>query len=187
MVVWGDNSYGESTAPAGLSNVVAIAAGSVHSLALKSNGTVVGWGYDFWGQVTPPRGLSNVIAIAAGTDHSLALKSDGTVVGWGGDSLRQATPPAGLANVVAIAAGGADSLAIVAQPSLQAQSDGTNRNLVVHWPLWADGFSLEMTENLPGTSSWVPVGVVPVVVNSQYTLTNPFSATSRFYRLRKGF
>ena len=40
---WGDNSEGQATVPAGLSGVTAIAAGGFHSLALKSDGTVVGW------------------------------------------------------------------------------------------------------------------------------------------------
>ena len=34
------------TTLAGLSEVVAIAAGEFHSLALKVDGTVVGWGYE---------------------------------------------------------------------------------------------------------------------------------------------
>ena len=73
--------------PAGLSGVTAIAAGGYHSLALKSDGTVVGWGATATGQTTIPAGLSGVIAIAAGYHHSLALKSDGTVVGWGDNTM----------------------------------------------------------------------------------------------------
>ena len=64
---------GQTTVPGGLSNVVAIAAGGYHSLALKSDGTVVGWGDNGYGQTTVPAGLSNVAAIAAGGYHSLAL------------------------------------------------------------------------------------------------------------------
>ncbi len=129
VVGWGDSSVGQATPPAGLSNVTAIAAGDVHSLALKSDGTVVGWGYTFgYGAETPPAGLSDVTAISAAHGggiapglHSLALKSDGTVVGWGFDGFGQATPPAGLSGVTAIAAGGFHSLAL--------KSDGT----VVGW------------------------------------------------------
>src|SRR6266446_5455050 len=58
----------------------AIAAAGAHSLALKSDGTVVGWGHNYCGQSTVPANLNGVIAIAAGANHSLALKSDGTVV-----------------------------------------------------------------------------------------------------------
>ncbi len=119
VVGWGNNSDGQLTPPAGLSNLVAIAAGYFHSLALKSDGTVVGWGDPFY--ATTPAGLSNVVAIAAGLFHSLALKNDGTVVGWGDSSFGRLPPPAGLNNVVAIAAGYEHSLAL--------KSDGT----VVGW------------------------------------------------------
>src|SRR5512140_3211399 len=40
VIGWGDNTYGQITVPDGLSNVVAIAAGTYHSLALKADGTV---------------------------------------------------------------------------------------------------------------------------------------------------
>jgi hypothetical protein len=69
VVAWGNNGFGQSTVPSGLSGVIAIAGGRGHSLALRSDGTVVAWGAD--GYV--PSGLSGVIAIAAGGDLSLAL------------------------------------------------------------------------------------------------------------------
>ena len=93
--------------------MVAIAADRSHSLALKSDGTVVGWGYDFYAEATVPVGLREVIAIAAGADHSLALKSDGTVVAWGDNGMGQTSVPVGLRGVAAIAAGGYHNLALV--------------------------------------------------------------------------
>jgi alpha-tubulin suppressor-like RCC1 family protein len=83
-----------------LTNVVAIAAGAYHSLALKSDGTVWAWGFNVDGelgngteagsttpvQVVGPGGqgyLTNVVAIAGADWHSLALKNDGTVWAWG--------------------------------------------------------------------------------------------------------
>jgi hypothetical protein len=113
VAAWGDNSVGETTIPAGLTNAVAIAAAvEYHSLALRSDGTVVGWGDNVYGQTTIPVGLTNVVAIASGVYQSLALRSDGTVAAWGDSSI-----PAGLNNVVAIAAGSYHSLAL--------RSDGT--------------------------------------------------------------
>ena len=124
---FGDNSVGQLTIPAGLTGVTAMDAGELHSLALKSDGTVVGWGDDIFGQATPPAGLSGVTAISAGPGHSLALKNDGTVVGWGSNSDGATTIPAGLNNVTAISAGG--NLASSEGFSLALKSDGT----VVGW------------------------------------------------------
>jgi hypothetical protein len=97
--------------------VVAIAAGSSHSLALKANGTVVVWGYEPTGNVIPPSGLNNAVGIAATTWHDLALRADGTVVAWGADSHGETQVPPGLTNVTAIAAGLWHSMAL--------RSDGT--------------------------------------------------------------
>ena len=99
-----------------------IAAGYPHSLALKSDGTVIAWGENWVGQSTVPDGLNGVIAIATGgyadIGHSLALKSDGTVVAWGNTAN---TVTDGLNGIVAVAAGGAHNLAL--------KNDGT----VVAW------------------------------------------------------
>jgi hypothetical protein len=124
MVAWGGDL------PAGHSNVVAIAVGGYHSLALKSDGTVVAWRLSFsppdpdceheFGQSLVPVDLTNVVAIAAGWVHSLALRSDGTLVAWGAGTansnswpeIGQSRVPTGLSNVVAIAAGMLQSLAL---------------------------------------------------------------------------
>ena len=101
--------------PAGLRNVVAIAAGDDHSLALKADGTVVAWGNSEFGDTTVPPGLTNVVAItgyASGTHH-LALRGDGTVVAWGNNQFGETTIPPGLTNVVAVAVGAYHSLALV--------------------------------------------------------------------------
>jgi hypothetical protein len=91
--------------------VTAVAAGSSHSLALKSNGTVVAWGRTS-GETAVPAGLTGVTAIAAGSFHSLALKSNGAVVAWGGSREGETDVPAGLTDVTAIAAGEEHSVAV---------------------------------------------------------------------------
>ena len=120
-------NYGQSKIPGGLSNVVAIAGGGLHSLALKADGTVVAWGKNNLGQTNVPSGLTNVVAIAAGTDHSLALRADGTVVAWGSNSGGQTNVPTGLSNVIAIAAGSFFSLALKSDGTVAAWGDNAFR------------------------------------------------------------
>src|SRR5258706_7711983 len=83
LVTWGDNFYGQLNLPPGLTNVVTIASGFAHNLALRADGTVSAWGYNAFGQINVPPGLSGVRAVTAGFYHSLALKSNGTLVAWG--------------------------------------------------------------------------------------------------------
>jgi hypothetical protein len=52
VVAWGDNWAGQTTVPAGLTNVTGIAGGAYHSLALKSDGTVAAWGDNRYGAAT---------------------------------------------------------------------------------------------------------------------------------------
>ena len=64
----------------GLSNVVAIAGGYGHSLALKDDGTLVAWGGNWAHQSDLLAGLTNVVAIASGGYQNLALLSALTAV-----------------------------------------------------------------------------------------------------------
>jgi uncharacterized delta-60 repeat protein len=108
---WG--SPGTGTIPGALDNVVQVAAGYSHGLALLNNGTVAAWGSNSMGKLNVPAGLTDVVAIAAGETFSLALKSDGTVHAWGTNPYG----PAGwsnpiASNVVAIDAVGSNASAL---------------------------------------------------------------------------
>ncbi|HEX5400096.1 MAG TPA: immunoglobulin domain-containing protein [Verrucomicrobiae bacterium] len=140
VVVWGDNPFfGLTNVPSAATNVIGIADGGDHCLAVRSDGMVVGWGVDNWGQATPPVGLTNIVAVAAGNQFSFALRDDGTVVAWGNGP----TPPSGLTNVVAISASTpAEGMAL--------KADGT----VVSWG------ALPWEWQIPGnTSNYVAVSL----------------------------
>lgn len=105
VVIWGDNSNGENNVPANATNVVAIAVGGTHVLALRADGSLVGWGDNSWGQISIPPDATNIVAIAAGElPYSLAVRDDGTVLGWGYNVYGEASPPASATNVIAVAA-----------------------------------------------------------------------------------
>lgn len=121
VLIAGTPFAGNTNMPSALSNVVAVAAGGSHVMALRSDGTVRTWlanaGYIFdqaYSVTNVPASVTNVIAIAAGRSHCLALRSNGTVVAWGATSSGQTNVPTGLSNVVAIAAGAFRGYAIKA-------------------------------------------------------------------------
>ncbi|MFB7475669.1 RCC1 domain-containing protein [Kitasatospora sp. NPDC056184] len=145
---WGDNTNGQlgdggtvsrSTTQEikGLENVVRVAAGSGHALAVTGDGELWGFGRNAFGQLgdgstenraTPVRtvGLPGRVRTAgAGGGHSAALLEDGTVWAWGagffcalGEANFGVQPVPvrveGLEDVVDLAVGGAHNLALKA-------------------------------------------------------------------------
>ena len=115
VAAWGNNEHGQlgnGGGPNSLSpvlvdrtgvlagrTIIAVTAGSSHSFALCSDGTLAAWGYNLYGQIgngstsdwsTPVLvNQSGVLAgktittVAAGGDFSLVLCSDGTLAAWG--------------------------------------------------------------------------------------------------------
>jgi alpha-tubulin suppressor-like RCC1 family protein len=113
------------SAPAGLSNVVALVSGVRHVVALRADGSLVGWGEWEWGMTNVPPQLTNTAALAAGDYHTLALTKEGRVFAWGVDFQGQLKIPAPVTNAVVIGAGGFHSLAVTAWGQVYAW--GRNR------------------------------------------------------------
>jgi hypothetical protein len=132
--------YTEPVQVEGLAQVVGIAAGSGHAVAVVKGGTVHTWGNNASGELgdgtttysavpVEIRSLSNVVAVSASHSHTLALLADGTVQAWGSNEFGQlgigsdgdfSTVPVqvgSLTNIVAIVAARTYSMAL--------QSDGT--------------------------------------------------------------
>ena len=128
VVAWGDNRFGQSTVPNGLTGVIAIATGigwnSCQSLALRQDGTVVAWG---------------------------------SILSKDGSQLLEATVPDGLTNVIAIAAGGVHCLALVRQPPLKLQLQVSSNNLRLSWPAEHSTAILESARAFNDSTLWIPV------------------------------
>jgi uncharacterized repeat protein (TIGR01451 family) len=125
----GDGTFTQRNAPVlvtGLTGIfTAVAAGDLHSLALRNDGTVWAWGQNANGQLgngmlestshsTPLQvpGLTNVVAIAANNQSSFAVKSDGSIWAWGSNNadlnvFQQPTPDENMnfPPIVSLAAG----------------------------------------------------------------------------------
>jgi hypothetical protein len=126
VCAWGDDTLGQTDLSAAVTNVVAVAAGAWHSLALRADGRVLAWGDNSSGQCNVPPTLTNALAIAAGRYHNLAIKADGTVAAWGTNNYGQSTVPPGLGQVIAVAAGGRHSLALRLDGSVAAWGDNAS-------------------------------------------------------------
>jgi len=152
----------------GLTDVISIAGGGSHTIALKADGTVWAWGGNWSGQLgvttaetcgyysspcstTPVQvsGLTEVTAIAGGGSYTIALKSDGTVWAWGdnefgqlgvGTRIDSAMPVqvSGLADVTAIVAGDRHTLALKDNSTVWAWGDNRSGQL-------GDGTTIDST------------------------------------------
>lgn len=122
VIAWGNNNDLQIQIPPGLVNATKVAAGALHSIALKTDSTVVSWGSDSFGQTNVPANLTNVVAVSAGATFSLALKSDGSVVQWGTLSAEAPT----ITNGTAVAAGWDHALALLADGTVIAWGTQSN-------------------------------------------------------------
>jgi alpha-tubulin suppressor-like RCC1 family protein len=110
---WGSNNQGATglglttgttlvpTQVGSASNWADASAGGVHSLGIRTDGTLWAWGYNSFGRTglgtdvgaaTTPTQVgsgTNWVAVSAGLDHSLAVRSDGTLWSWGYNGLGQ--------------------------------------------------------------------------------------------------
>ncbi len=152
--VWGDNSLGQlgtggnptpSLVPVALPafvgsngssvNIVHVAAGRSHSLALTEEGRIFAWGDNSQGQLgtgltlnqsvpvpvnqSGPISSRSIVALAAGENHSVALAADGSVFTWGGNSRGQLGTGNTTPSLVPVQVdlGGRKALSLVAGPA----------------------------------------------------------------------
>jgi alpha-tubulin suppressor-like RCC1 family protein len=127
------------TAVPGLADIVQLAAGSTHSLALTRGGQVYVWGDNQYGVLadgtadttvhavpTLVAGLADVVALASSNSTVLALRADGTLVAWGRNNNGQiGNGASGATNVtaptpvlVSLAGGGDPAVALTSVESI---------------------------------------------------------------------
>jgi alpha-tubulin suppressor-like RCC1 family protein len=107
---WGSNSFGRLgdnttisrrspvSVVGGFTDWTQLAAGSLHSLGLRANGTVWGWGDAGFGQlgnnsivdasspVSVVGGFTDWVSVQTGRSHTVALRSNGTTWAWGNNA-----------------------------------------------------------------------------------------------------
>ena len=67
------------------------------------------------------------------------------------------------------------------QPRLAITRAGTN--VILTWSVSASGYILESTTNLGSAVLWTTNSTTPVILSGLNTVTNPISASAKFYRL----
>jgi len=157
---WGDNYYGSiGDGGSGISarrytpvkimdSVVSVSAGSGHTAAITTDGSLWVWGRNNNGQVgngksghrddfnrtpehssTPEKIMDSVVSVSAGGEHTMAIKTDGSLWGWGGNddgqvgngtTTNQLTPIKIMDSVAAVSASFGHTLALKTDGTLWA-------------------------------------------------------------------
>lgn len=112
VAAWGNNSR-QTNVPPNATNLMAIAAGYNHYLALNQQNEIIGWGFNFFNQATHPPGVTNCIAIDAAQNFSVGLKTTGEAFAWGSSS--RTNVPSDPSGIVAIASGNAHGLLLTSK------------------------------------------------------------------------
>lgn len=188
---WGSNTYGQlgtgTTSSSssivqvsGLTDIIAVSAGTDHSMALRNDGTVWIWGRNYYGALgnggtdnlphpipTQMPGLQNVSAISAGTSYSLVI-TNGQVWGWGfndrgqlgnNSTVSQYTPVQesnGFTDVIAISAAIWHSLILRGNGNVFASGD--NYNTVLGNGTNIDSHTFIASSNMPNNITAISAG-----------------------------
>lgn len=174
------------TNPAGINNLISVAAGTAHSLALKANGSLYAWGDNDFGEMGTGTFVSSStpvlvgqeapawVSVELGGQHALARRADGSLWTWGDNSSGQSSlDPAvtnRLANPVRVVT--ADNWSVLSGGFIHSaaiQADGTL------WTWGSNGFG-QLGDN----------STIDRYLPQQVTLTAPVSAANDWFAVSAG-
>ncbi|GIW38397.1 MAG: hypothetical protein KatS3mg074_795 [Meiothermus sp.] len=180
VYAWGRNDVGQlgignTTSPqeapvqiSGLTDVIALAAGDDHTLALRSDDSIWVWGDNPNGELgtgnndpyTNPVPLAGITAraIAAGGNHSVALLADGTVRTWGYNNhgqLGNGTTTSSNTPVTVSTLSGVEAIEAGYEFTLARLSDGTVKS-------WGDDSTFQLGNGATTGDQTTPVDVLGI-------------------------
>jgi alpha-tubulin suppressor-like RCC1 family protein len=204
LAAWGHNYNGQlgigntasATVPVAINSfgalagktVIAVAAGSYHSLVLCSDGTLVAWGANSSGmlgdggttQSTLPLAVAavgalagkTVVTVAAGSNHSMALCSDGTLATWGYNGYGQLGDGSTTSSSVPVAA---STMRVVSGGRFVAATSGQGANhslgIIAEPPAPRIAVEQPAGTDLTNGTSTVDFGTSPVGIGVSRTFT----------------
>lgn len=127
---------------------MAIAAGSSHTVGLKSDGTVVATKYidipgDLYSGQCEVSDWRDIVSVVAGDNHTVGLKAEGTLVAAGSNQYGECNV-SDWSNVVALVAGPSRTLGLKADGTIVAAgSNHFGENNITDWKLFESYLTID--------------------------------------------
>ncbi len=106
--------------PAGLRNVVEVAAGAAFFAARRGDGSLACWGNNTFGQCNVPAGIGPVISVDTGTTFTVAVRADGSLRAWGSNSQGETRVPTNFGPATRVRCGELHTMVLLADGSVRA-------------------------------------------------------------------
>lgn len=178
----------------GLSDVVQVSAGGLHTCALLKSGSVKCWGYNATGQLgdgtsgtdrrTPVDvvGLTGVTQISASGGHACAVLINGTAKCWGWNGFGQlgdgTSGTSKLTPVDVVGLTGVTQISAGTNSSCAALANGTAK-------CWGDNAMGQLGDGTSGTNRLTPIEVIGLTSVTQIDVGNQYSCAVNASRTTK--